>query len=112
MRDDSLQATPILARNSGLNEGTHFADFDSRLIFKKNQTQIQIASLVEEIVIYGQLWGSELVDLNFHLEVIQLCWRWTLGKNKWKTTWYRFVWFASANRIIGDEVLNDAYRCL
>ena len=82
MRDDSLQATPILARNSGLNEGTHFADFDSRLIFKKNQTQIQIASLVEEIVIYGQLWGSELVDLNFHLEVIQLCWRWTLGKKK------------------------------
>ena len=62
---------------------------------------------------YGQLWGSELVDLHelppgSDPTVLAMDpWK----KNKWKTTWYRFVWFASANRII-DEVLNDAYRCL
>jgi hypothetical protein len=37
---------------------------------------------VSDEIVYGQLWGSELVDLNFHLEVIQLCWRWTLGQKK------------------------------
>ena len=95
-RADSLQATPILARNSrGTQRRNTFRRLWFQIDLKKNQTQIQIACLVEETV-SGEICRlflmkssmassgapSLLICMNFHLEVIQLCWRWTLRQKK------------------------------